>query len=52
MDDADFAADLAERERAALLARHKARLPPPIAPKRGAVFGAADRRADESREKA
>lgn len=31
-DDSDFAAGLAERERAALIARHRARLPPPTPP--------------------
>jgi hypothetical protein len=29
MDDADIAADLAERERQALIARHRARVPLP-----------------------
>jgi hypothetical protein len=29
MDDADWAADMAERERQALIARHRRRLPPP-----------------------
>jgi hypothetical protein len=33
-DDADWAADLAERERQALIARHRARLPPPRPPER------------------
>lgn len=31
-DDADFAADLAERERQALIQRHLRRLPPPAPP--------------------
>jgi hypothetical protein len=29
MDDADWAADMAEREREALIAAHRRRLPPP-----------------------
>ncbi len=32
-DDADWAADMAERERAALLDRHRRRLPPPAPPR-------------------
>ena len=37
MDEADFAADLAERERQALLERHRRRLPPPAASARAPV---------------
>jgi hypothetical protein len=33
-DDADWAADLAERERQALIERHLRRLPPPAPPPR------------------
>jgi hypothetical protein len=32
-DDADWAADLAERERQALIERHRRRLPPPAPPR-------------------
>jgi hypothetical protein len=35
-DDADFAADLVERERQALIARHLRRQPPPAPPPRRA----------------
>lgn len=33
-DDADWAADMAERERQALIARHLRRQPPPASPPR------------------
>ena len=33
-DDADWAADMAERERQALVERHRLRLPPPPPPPR------------------
>jgi hypothetical protein len=39
-DDSDWAADMAERERQALIKRARAGLPPPSAPHRGPVFGA------------
>ena len=53
-DDSDFAADLAERERQALTARHKARLPPPSVPARGAIFAGSTpaRPQDRDQEKA
>jgi len=40
-DSGDWAADMAERERQALIARARAVLPPPAPTRRGAVFDAA-----------
>jgi hypothetical protein len=42
-DGSDWAADMAERERQALIARARAGLPPLAAPRRGAVFQDAPR---------
>jgi hypothetical protein len=47
-DDADWANDVAERERQALLERHKRRLPPPPPPPRTPMR--LDRIMDEDRE--
>jgi hypothetical protein len=48
-DDADWAADLAERERAALIERHRLRLPPPR-PSAGREPARLDRLMDDQAE--
>jgi hypothetical protein len=47
MDDSDWAADMVERERQALIARARAGLPPPNATPRGAVFGSEEQPAPQ-----
>jgi hypothetical protein len=37
-DDAEWAADMAERERQALIQRHLRRQPPPAKDRRGAIY--------------